>query len=112
MKKYHRITPSGISHKNEANYHRHFRQPEPPKIVLIRFVDVGQDFREWTVNAQTGEVVASDGQPGAWEGKFVDEPKHLKIGDRVQISDQPIDPTNEEQEFSTINYPVLKITIR
>lgn len=81
-----------------------------PGHIKIHFEDRGQDFLTWLVKVETGEVLYSQPyQSHIWSGKYVSEPGDLKPGDKVHFSDTPIDPTNLEQEFRTINYPVKSI---
>lgn len=80
-------------------------------ITTIEFEDKGQDFLEWDLDDETGKVLdCRPFQARIWCKFYVDEPKHLKVGDRVQISETPIDPNNMLQEFRSINYPIVKIT--
>jgi hypothetical protein len=81
-------------------------------VLTIRFEDRGQDFLEWDVDYLTGKVLESRPfQTTIWGKYYVDGARHLKKGDSVQISKEPINPKDLDQEFLTINYRVADLKI-
>lgn len=77
--------------------------------MRIEFKDYGQDFLWWEID-QRGKVIdCGPFQASVWCGKYVFDPKGLTVGGKVHFSNEASDPTNQEQEFKTISYPIENI---
>lgn len=79
------------------------RHASPVSFITIWFEDRGQDFLEWEIVAQTGQIIdCHPFQYTTWARCVVRNPKHLKVGDHPVVQ-QP------GGGLLTMNYAITRI---